>query len=220
MMIINHASKNWENFIPTKVKTLVLGSFNPLNDNDVNANYYYGRKTNYLWKAIGDILYNNQQYFFNNGLLINELAKNTMEEYGFYFMDLVKQISIIGNDENFIQNFVNQKIHSKFNDSELFRVREMNFNTLITRFYNCDIIKFMQNNKKLNIIHTLGNSRISQNFVASPSDLHTFINTILQIAIDTNSSFIPTSISPSQVNINRNRNYLELKNWLQMNLEL
>ena len=123
-------------------------------------------------------------------------------------------------DQNFIQNFVNQKIHSKFNDSELFRVREMNFNTLITRFYNCDIIKFMQNNKKLNIIHTLGNSRISQNFVASPSDLHTFINTILQIAIDTNSSFIPTSISPSQVNINRNRNYLELKNWLQMNLEL
>ncbi len=30
-MIIEHASVNWENYIPKNVKTLVLGSFNPNN---------------------------------------------------------------------------------------------------------------------------------------------------------------------------------------------
>ena len=150
-MIINHASENWGNFIPKKVKTLVLGSFNPNNHMGQNANYYYGRNTNYMWKAIGDILYGNQQFFFNNGLLNNELAFQTMNKYSFCFLDLISSIQITGNNEQHENNFRAERIYNGFRDSVLFTTNTNfeNFNINIQRNYNQNIISFLQNYKNL-----------------------------------------------------------------------
>lgn len=81
-MIIEHASVNWENYIPKNVKTLILGSFNPNNLNN-NTDYYYGRSSNYFWKVIADILNYNEDYFCGN----LERKVEIMEKYGFCFLD-------------------------------------------------------------------------------------------------------------------------------------
>ena len=136
-MIIQHARENWGNFIPKKVKTLILGSFNPSNLGN-NANYYYGRRRNYFWKAIGDILYNNQFHFFINGDLNTEIAFQIMEEYQFYFFDLITNIVLIGNNVEHETNFCEEKIFTGFSDTVLFtnNANYQNNNINIQRNYN------------------------------------------------------------------------------------
>ena len=108
-MIIEHAYVNWENYIPKNLKTLILGSFNPNNEGQ-NANYYYGRSSNYFWKAIGEILFENQIYYFNDNQLNNHLVYQTMEKHQFCFYDLIKLINVTGVNEQHEENFINSKI--------------------------------------------------------------------------------------------------------------
>lgn len=227
-MIIQHASENWNNFIPKNVKTLILGSFNPLNPEEhLNTDYYYGRSSNYFWKAIGDILYDNQQHYFNNGQLNTELAFQTMETYQFCFLDLISSIAITGNNEQHEINFVQERIYTNFEDSALFTTNTafQNQNINIQRNYNQEILNFVQVHNPEKLIHTLGNNRITQNLVANPLEnalLHNgfqgFINNILEVA----NYFESISYSPSgrAVRAGNQDYYQNLKNWLQENLNL
>lgn len=222
-MIIQHACQNWEVFIPKNVETLVLGSFNPLNPQDnLNANYYYGRNTNYLWKAIGDLLYNNQFYYFNNGQLNLEFAFQAMNEYSFCFLDLINNIQITGQNELHENNFCNSRIYTNYSDNVLF-TGNANFEALninLQRNYNQNIIEFIQMHKPSKLIHTLGNNRINLNFNAYPVDFQFFLNQISNISQLSDTEITTHSISPSQININRNNLYEELKKWLKIHLNL
>lgn len=220
-MIIQHACENWENFIPKKVKTLILGSFNPSNFGN-NVYYYYGRRRNYFWKAIGDILFNNQFHFFINGDLNTQLAFQIMEEHQFCFFDLITNIVLIGNNAEHETNFCEEKIFTGFSDTVLFtnNTNYQNNNINIQRNYNNYIITFINEYLPKKIFHTLGNTTIDQNFHSNIQDLNQFLNQLSNICNQTNSQIDPKSISPSQTNINRNGNYEELKFWLNQNLFL
>jgi hypothetical protein len=225
-MIVEHAKVNWENFVPKVVKILILGSFNPNNPVN-NTNYYYGRYSNFLWKAIGDILFENQQHFFVNGDLNIELAKDTMEKYQFCFLDLISDIKITGHNVQHEINFKNARIDIGFSDSVLFTTKT-NFqgnNVNIERNYNQLILDFINENSTDKIIHTLGNNRISVNFITNPIEAglgqNGFQGLINQIVQNYN-YFEPISYSPSghAVNAGGSEYYNNLKSWLQINLNL
>lgn len=223
-MIINHASKNWENFIPTKVKTLVLGSFNPLNPIDnLNTDYYYGRSSNYFWKVIADILGENEDYFCGN----LERKREIMEKYEFCFLDLISSITITGLNQLHETNFRDLKIFAEFSDSVLF-TSDTNFqgnNINVQRNYNHDIFEFIEINKPNLIIHTLGNNTIKINLTTKPKENNLGINGFqgfVDLIVDNCEHFEPISKSPSgrAVRVGGQNHYQNLKEWLQNNLEL
>lgn len=218
-MIIEHASVNWENYIPKKVKTLVLGSFNPNNPLN-NTDYFYGRSSNYFWKVIADILEFNEDYFCGN----YERKVEVMEKYGFCFLDLISSISVNGINKNHENNFKNVKIFKEYSDRVLF-TSNTNFrghNINVQRIYNIEILNFINAHYPKRIIHTLGNTRINNNFHSRPVELQNFINQILAISEQSNAIFNPISYSPSgrAVRVGGINYYQNLKNWLQDNLEL
>lgn len=218
-MIIEHASVNWKNYIPKKVKTLVLGSFNPNNPLN-NTDYFYGRSSNYFWKFIADILEFNEDYFCGN----YERKVEVMEKYGFCFLDLISSISVNGINENHEYNFKNDKIFKEYSDGVLF-TSNTNFrghNINVQRIYNIEILNFINAHYPKRIIHTLGNTRINNNFHSKPVELQNFINQILAISEQSNAIFNPISYSPSgrAVRVGGINYYQNLKNWLQDNLEL
>lgn len=218
-MIIEHASVNWKNYIPKKVKTLVLGSFNPNNPLN-NTDYFYGRSSNYFWKVIADILEFNEDYFCGN----YERKVEVMEKYGFCFLDLISSISVNGINENHENNFKNVKIFTEYSDGVLFTTNT-NFrghNINVQRIYNIEILNFINAHYPKRIIHTLGNTRINNNFHSRPVELQNFINQILAISEQSNAIFNPISYSPSgrAVRVGGINYYQNLKNWLQDNLEL
>lgn len=218
-MIIEHASVNWKNYIPKKVKTLVLGSFNPNNPLN-NTDYFYGRSSNYFWIVIADILEFNEDYFCGN----YERKVEVMEKYGFCFLDLISSISVNGINENHEYNFKNDKIFKEYSDGVLF-TSNTNFrghNINVQRIYNIEILNFINAHYPKRIIHTLGNTRINNNFHSKPVELQNFINQILAISEQSNAIFNPISYSPSgrAVRVGGINYYQNLKNWLQDNLEL
>lgn len=220
-MIIQHASENWENYIPKKVKTLILGSFNPNNPGN-NANFYYGRNRNYFWKSLGGSLHNNDHHFFIHGQLNNNLGFQCMEEYGFYFFDLINELNINGVNQEHEINFVNSKIYSGFNDSVLF-TNNTNFENNIVniqRSYNQNIIDFIDKYKPNKLIHTLGNTTINAYFESQIGDLNVFLNNITNVCNNSNTEIIELSISPSQYNIHYYGLRQDLNNWLHQNLML
>lgn len=148
MKIINHQLLDKSFFIPKwDCKTLVLGTFNP--DGGDCINYFYGRKSNYFWKAISAIDNKNELFYYtlitNNRNDYFELMKNRK----FGCTDVIKMIEcpneVIGN--------VNGR---GYNDQVL-------FNGQIIRHYNFDDIKnyivthSQKTVKVTKIINTVGN---------------------------------------------------------------
>jgi len=116
-MIVRHAAleNNWNTIeILQNADKLILGSFNPYNINGDNADFYYGRCTNYLWKAIAELSNLNPNIFFNN----LELKLEYMYRYKFCFLDVIDSIEIEcqGINELIINNFLYQNIHTGFSD--------------------------------------------------------------------------------------------------------
>ena len=64
---INNISK-WDELQINNPKTLVIGSFNPYNPNlSTQTEFYYSRIQNRFWSTIGNLKYNNRD-FFNHSL--------------------------------------------------------------------------------------------------------------------------------------------------------
>lgn len=229
-MQINHIAieNNW-NLVNVfqNAKTLILGSFNPFNPNGDNTDYYYGRYTNYFWRALAEITNRHPNYFFNH----LELKLEFMVNHKFCFLDVINSIEILSgnNQEVPINNFVQRKILTEFSDQVLFTTRTTFEDTLIsvTRTYNNDIIPILQQGNIQRIIHTMGNNTIGLNFETKWKEnnfgingFQGFINSIRNLNQDID--FVAQSYSPSGRAVKvGGQDYLnELKIWLNENLNL
>lgn len=229
-MEINHALINWDLIEATEIsknaKTLILGSFNPNNPNlNENTNFYYGRNTNHFWKSNARNLNIQENYFLNN----NRNKLDCMSKYEFCFFDLINSINFICNDNEVLNQYVNDKIFTNFDDTELFKVRPFNYQNnpnIIQKIvnFNHSTFELLENNKISKVIHTLGNIRIDLNLVAKPLNnnlgFNPFINQIRGICDNNQIEFIATSYSPSQTAVNRggaaNLNNLDV--WIAQNV--
>lgn len=225
-MIINHVCNvnNWVKPESIKgLKTLILGSFNPYNPNEVNTDYYYGRSSNYFWKAIASILEKEEDYFTSN--LDNKL--DVMEHYKFAFSDVISSIKVINSENNssIVNQFIDKHILTDFSDSKLFTTKHKKAKIVVERTYNTDIIDLINKSNIMKVIHTMGNNTIKLNFKTQPLEkglgikgFQGYINTIK----NSNLYFEPVSHSPSQITVHRGGEeyFFKLKNWLKENLEI
>ncbi|MEP2237013.1 MAG: hypothetical protein ABJI22_01555 [Maribacter sp.] len=182
-MMINHVcdENDWIGPDDIKgVKTLILGSFNPYNPNGNNTDFYYGRKcnhswkvygrqSNYFWKVVASLLDENENYFTGN--LENKLR--VMNDYKFCFMDIITSIEITSpnREEAIVEQFCNDHIFENLTDSMLFKSTYNKGLINISRTYNKSIIDTVVNKKINRIIHTIGNRKISPNFVTKPLEI-------------------------------------------------
>lgn len=222
-MIVNHAAlENGWNFNGhlQNAEKLILGSFNPYNFNGDNADYYYGRSTNYFWKAVAELNNLNSDIFFNN----LDLKLEYMYRYRFCFLDIIDSIQIECQDDNelVINQFVNKKIYKEFSDQVLFTTKtSFQKNTIrVTRTYNQSVIDLIQQGGIQKIIHTMGNKTIGINFTTRWQEnqlgVNGFQGFINQIINQNNIAFTPLSYSPSgrAVKTGGPNYFNNLKNWL------
>ena len=225
MKVINHAAKE-NNWLNDKVKQLlynskklVLGSFNPHNPNS-NTDFYYGRYSNFFWKIIAQIECKNELYYFNNLQKKIEL----MEQYSFCFLDLIDsiQISSTETDSCIIDDFIESKIYTGYSDSVLFTSNtKFNCHTLnIQRSYNKMVFDVLDNGNITKVVHTLGNSRISEQFRTKPVErafnangFSEYWNSIVNR--NNNIDIVTKSYSPSAYCVRRlgTVNYESMKSW-------
>ena len=226
-MIIRHAAleNEWNtNENLQNAQILIIGSFNPYNINGENTDYYYGRHTNYFWKALAELNNLNTNIFFNN----LELKLEYMQRYRFCFMDVIDSIEIEcqGNNELIINNFINKKIYTEFSDQVLFTTRTLfeNNEITVTRTYNHSIINLIRQGGIQRVIHTLGNNTIGIDFRTKWQEnrlgANGFQSYINQIINHNNIIFTPQSYSPSgrSVKTGGPNYYSNLKNWLRENI--
>jgi hypothetical protein len=206
-------------------KTLVIGSFNPHNPNGNNADFYYGRCSNFLWKVIAELNNQNEQFYCNR----LDRKIETMKEHSFIFLDLISSIEISSNsaEDELINLFLDKKIYSGYSDNVLFTTSTtfQNQKVQVIRNYNEQIIDVLQKGNVKRVIHTLGNTTINQNFKTNPiekklkeSGLQGFWNKISKSNNDI--SFLRESYSPSAYAVRKlgDKNYNNLKNWISTNL--
>jgi hypothetical protein len=226
-MIITHVAleNGWNrDHLLQNAEKLILGSFNPFNQNGDNTDYYYGRSTNYFWKAIAELNRLNTNAFLNN----LELKLDYMNRFKFCFLDVINSIEIQSDDNNerAILDFVNQKIFTEFSDQVLFTSNTSfgNNRIKVTRTYNSDILPLIEQGRIRTILHTMGNNTIRMNLTTKPKELRLgvngfqgFINDIVAIE---NVRFVNQSFSPSgrAVNTGGPDYFNELKNWLSQHV--
>jgi hypothetical protein len=210
-------------------KTLVLGSFNPFNPNiNRNTDYYYGRSTNHFWKSMARNLNLHEDYFCNN----RDRKIEIMNKYQFCFYDIINSIEISFVDREIINDgilneFKNQKILTEFSDQVLFTstTSYQGFKIQVKRNYNENVINILNQGNIENIIHTMGNTTINQNFKTKWLEnglgelgFQGYINRILNQGVN----FNPVSYSPSGRAVKRGgENHINsLDNWTNTNLIL
>lgn len=212
------------NEILQNANKLILGSFNPFMNNGENADYYYGRRTNYFWRIMAEIEDLNPEYYLNN----LDLKLECMNRFGFCFLDLISSINITcqGNDEAIIERFVRRKIYKEFSDQVLFTTstkfesKKLN----VSRVYNQDVLDLIQQGNIRKVIHTLGNNTIDLGFGTKPKEKNLgvdgFQGFVNQIVNQNNAVVISESYSPSGRAVKGGgSNYLnELKQWLRVHI--
>ena len=219
-MIISHASiaNNW-NLYFDNAETLILGSFNPNNPYG-NTDYYYGRHTNYFWRAIAQLNNLPIDIFLDN----LELKYEYMRINRFCFLDLINSIEVTtDSSQNILNEFTDKKIFREFTDQTLFtsKTKYNGSKIIISRNYNFEIPNLIRSSGIIKIAHTLGNNRISNQFTTKPREKRLgqngFESLINQIYDINNVNFISNSVSPSgyAVNTGGEMHYEELKNWLR-----
>jgi hypothetical protein len=204
--------------------TLILGSFNPNNQGN-NTDFYYGRCSNFFWKTIADIEGRNEQYYCNN--IQNKFE--AMEKHSFCFLDLIDSIEISSksSDSNIVQDFVQNKIYTGYSDSVLLtsNTKYKNNTVGVKRTYNKLVLDVLKNGTFEKVIHTLGNSTISKDFITKPVEkslgnegFQGYWNALMNIkeSID----FIRESYSPSAYAVRKlgAENYSNMKSWFETHL--
>ena len=203
-MVIQHAGiqgkwNDYQNFNESKL--LIIGSFNPFNPNGNNTDFYYGRCSNYFWKAIADIQGKDQNFYCKN---LNAKLQ-IMNEKKFCFLDLIDSIEVTSENDFAVNEFIENKVLKEFSDQKIFTNRT-DFNSVsisITANYNKKIIEILRDSKSIKkVLHTLGNSTINQNFVGTKQKrlkekgLYGFIESLK--ASHENIEFIGKSYSPAK----------------------
>ena len=229
-MKIKHAAieNNWMDEKVTNLlynsNKLVLGSFNPYNPSN-NTDFYYGRCSNFFWKIIAQIEGKNEQHYCNN----LQLKIEAMEKYSFCFLDLIDSIEISSSnaDSQLIEDFVENKIYTGYSDSVLFTANTAYKNTTIKveRTYNKLVLDVLEKGKINKVVHTLGNTRISEQFKTNPVERalqadgfqgywNSIVNRKKNIEI-IRKSYIPSAYAVRRLGA---ENYLNMKMWFETNI--
>jgi len=184
--------------------TLIIGSFNPYNNSGTNADYYYGRNSNYFWKIISKITENQDDDYYTASEISHVDRLNRKKEAlknKFICLDLIKSIDVNGEEKD-VDNFIQNHVLKNFFDSKIFTSIHRKKNVIISRAYDTQRIVNIINSKKIkSVIHTLG-GRINS-LKTSPSELSKEIEIIRNVCNENDIEFIFSSESPSQINVNR-----------------
>ena len=217
---------NWENpELFGNSETLILGSFNPYNtfSEEKNADYYYGRQTNHLWKIIASLLGKETDYFFNN----IDRKYEVMYKYKFCFMDVIDSIDISSNENEILNEYISNNIFQNYLDQKLFTSKTSfkDYEIQIKRNYNKRIINILESKNLKKVIHTMGNNRIKSDFSTSPKEIGLgndgFQNFVKSIE-NHNIEFTKSSFSPSSYAVNKGGSEYKkhLKEWMKKSLNL
>lgn len=204
-----------------EIKTLVLGSFNPYNPNpNKNVDYYYGRERNGFWKAIARILKKSSENYYLDSL---GRKRDIMDEFKFAFFDVIDSINVSCTNEDILSEYIEKKIYANFEDSVLFTssTNYKNIKMNIERNYNRRIKEFLKSSRRVNVIHTMGNYRISSNLKTKPikDGFQKFILDIKHLCNQQGGEFISGSHSPSQRAINTGKTPIkEFEIWISDNI--
>lgn len=173
--MINHQLLN-NNFLPNwKIKTLVLGTFNPEGGDIVD--YFYGRNRNNFWKALAELQKLQRNSYYQN---FEEKLK-CMKLFEFGCTDIIRSVVV---NENYIQNIIG----NGYSDNKLFNLANVH------RTYQMDIIKnYLIKNEVKKVINTWGKREIPNEFLNHVNDLNNFCNEHNIIFVDACPSPSPRS---------------------------
>jgi hypothetical protein len=114
-----------------------------------------------------------------------------MNKYEFTFYDVINSIEYECVNEDVLNDYLINIIFANYADNNLFRVHPIEHNGFIINKdlnFNNAILEFLNEKKKIKIIHTMGNSRINQDLVAIPNNqnlgFNPFINQILKLGFN------------------------------------
>jgi len=230
MLVINHQAIQNTWTTPEQIlnpQTLILGSFNPYNSIGNTVDYYYGRKSNYLWRRIAVIMGYDEEYFFDN--IHGHERKHEVMKNRFCFYDIINRINVKGQDIQFVSKYVNENIFNNFFDSKIFVTKVKESQVSLQREYNRNIITTLETTSTINkVIHTIGNNRIVTPLDVSPKEkklgidgLGGFMAAIKQKCDERGIQFITQSYSPSGYAVrNGSTNIEDLDKWLEKHLNL
>ncbi len=103
MITINHKFLNHK--VSKETETLIIGTFNP-NVRNNEADFYYGRSRNYLWKLL-PIAYGENT--LKNAALKDKIT--FIKKYNIDFIDLIAEIKIDeGQENNYADAFIDNKV--------------------------------------------------------------------------------------------------------------
>jgi len=204
-MKTNHQLLGKESFIPNwECKTIVLGTFNPEGGKPVN--YFYGRKSNYFWRAVS-LIDNKDELFYHNSIsnnLNNHFDLMKINKFG--CTDIIKSIEYPSE----LANRVNGRGYSD----------QVLFSGNVIRYYNFENIKKYiteqnQSDVKVNkIINTVG--RRFDN--PAPNEFSEKLNDFITFCKENNIEFISSqSASAHEVRIHRT-DFEELKDFYRNHL--
>lgn len=210
-------------------KTIVLGSFNPYENNNKIVDYYYGRSTNHFWKAIAELTNKDTNYFFDTQFGLQR--KIEIMQNRFCCLDVIDSIDFTCQDQNTLRQYLSNEIFSNFADQKIWVSKTAYTNKneiLLSRNYNQLVIDSLKTSNSIKkIIHTMGNQRISSNSV-NPKEKQKGINgfsgyiqVIKEICAEHNITFVEESYSPSNYAVkNKSTDINDLMRWLKTNLYL
>ena len=219
---------NWPG--PTKInspKTLVLGSFNPFDNNVKAVDYYYGRHSNFFWPSIAEILKEKSEYFFDADQ--GFARKISVMQDRFICLDVINNIEFETENIDSLNMYLEGKIFSNFKDQNIWVSKtKASDNSIIKlkRNYNESIIEFLESSGSIiKVIHTMGVGRLSD-MSANPKEkklgdlgFQGFIDKIREICNRRKIDFLYESYSPSAYAVkNGYTDRLILKEWMKNNL--
>jgi hypothetical protein len=199
------------------IKTLVLGSFNPYEPNNKQADldYYYGRSANYFWKVLAklDGRLDDEGYFISPDLPLTERLdrKVALMKGRFACVDVIKEIKVVHDDAKTLDTFIADNIYTNFEDPIIWTTqRRVEPKVFIGRTYNTAILDLLSESDTIkNVIHTTGKNTISHKGVKpkekplGENGFLGYMNSIWDICEKRNINFIFESQSPSQTAVHK-----------------
>lgn len=227
--IIYHQSQKLEWITPNQIAdphTLVLGSFNPFNENGNNVDYYYGRKNNFFWKVISQFMgYNEEDYFFNN-----PKRKLDVMHQRFCCLDMINSIEFSCDSIELLESYIADEVLSNFGDQKIWAQTARTNNDLgpivLRRSYNQTILQLLRESTSIKkVIHTMGKNMFKNGNI-SPKEkklknegFESFVKEIQQVCEEKKIKFIQDSVSPSAYAVKKQEENLDkLRNFLKDHL--
>ena len=211
--IIEHINNiyKWDKLQINNPKTLVIGSFNPYNPNlTTQTEFYYSRIQNRFWSTIGNLKYNNQN-FFNHSLKkkIDEIHTSK-----FIFMDLIESIEFRCENEYLLEKYINDNVFKNFGDSDIWvSKKRTNPPIYLRRNYNQRIIQFLSDNNTVKrIVNTLGKNKGDLNsFNKREKNWSEFQKSLFKISKQKKIEIVNESVSPSPLGCSQKK----LDSWIK-----